>query len=272
MKEILSKQNRLYKEINSLKTKKGRDNSSKFIIEGTKNIQEALKSNFTIDRIIFSKEFISKDENQILVEEINKKTDLREKIYFINDSYFSSLSDTVTPQGILAVIYKTKTHLNIKKNGFYLILENISDPGNLGTIIRTADAANITGIILTNNSVDKYNTKVMRATMGSIFHIDVFEEYDIIDTIKAFNDSGYKVYGAASNTSRYIWEIQLKENICIIIGNETTGLSEGVLERVSERINIPMPGKSESLNASMAAGIFIYEHLRQLTMGIKEDL
>ena len=149
-------------------------------------------------------------------------------------------------------------------NGFYIIADKVNDPGNLGTIIRTADAANVTAVFITKGSVSVYNDKVLRATMGSVFHIPVIEDVDIFEMIQFLKENNIKIYAAHLKGVKTPYELNLKDfSVAFLIGNEANGLDDEVSDCADEFIKIPILGKAESLNASVAASVLMYEVVRQ---------
>ena len=185
--------------------------------------------------------------------------------FIVPDKLFSEISDTENPQGILAVL-KIETHSidEIKlRNNFILVLDSIQDPGNLGTIIRTADAAGVDGVVLSRGCVDLYNPKVLRATMGSIYHVPVYYNEDINNTVKVLKQNGSTVYAAHLDGINNYFDMDMKRKIVIIIGNEANGISEEVVRIADHLVKIPIIGSSESLNAAIAASLIMYEAVRQ---------
>ncbi|MCL1924966.1 MAG: RNA methyltransferase [Defluviitaleaceae bacterium] len=187
----------------------------------------------------------------------------KSKVYIISAANFKKLSNTVTPQGILALceipIYEFP-----KLGDLYLFLDGIRDPGNMGTIIRTAESAGVSAIFLSKNCVNIYNPKVLRSTMGAIFNLPIFS-CDIVSELRKLKD--FKIICTSPNTEKIYYEESLKENIAIVVGNEAAGVSEEVFKEANAIVSIPMAGKSESLNAGVASGIMIYEVLRQRAIG-----
>ena len=143
-----------------------------------------------------------------------------------------------------------------------LVLDAIADPGNLGTILRTADSVNLKQIILSQNCADPYNPKVVRSTMGAIFRLNIIESKNIIETLKEIKKNKYKIVATSLETNESIYTIDLNRK-AIIIGNEANGVSKEVLEIANEKIKIPMLGKTESLNAAVATGVILYEYVRR---------
>ncbi len=251
---ILSKDNKIVKQIKYLHTKKGRDELNLFIVEGIRFVQE-ITDDFICKYYVFSQTFALKNEID----------DFKADHYVVSDNIFKEISDTITPQGILAVVEKksyTLENLSID-NSFFLIAENIQDPGNLGTLIRTADAAGVEAVFLSKNCVDIYNSKVIRSTAGSIFHLPIIENVELESVLSYLKDNGIKIYAAHLKGKKFPYEIDLTGNLAIIIGNEGNGLSQNISERADLFLKIPMIGRAESLNASIASGILLYEVVRQ---------
>jgi TrmH family RNA methyltransferase len=184
----------------------------------------------------------------------------------VAENVFEKLSETKTPQGVLAVVrmqeYKLEKLLMIKKNPLFLVLENLQDPGNLGTILRTAEGAGVDGILMSRDTVDIYNPKVVRSTMGSLFRMPFVYTDDIKQTVEMLKTAGVKVY-AAHLAGEEFYEKDYRTGTAFLIGNEGNGLTEGLTALADEKIRIPMEGKVESLNAAIAATLMAYEVLRQ---------
>jgi TrmH family RNA methyltransferase len=262
MLTITSAQNPIIKEVKLLKERKFRELHKKYFIEGDKFVEEALLYPNEIDYIIISENF----KNIHNISTIQSFSNLhKKKLFIISDKLFVDISDTKTPQGILATMHQRTPPLKelSPSSSFIVILDQTSDPGNLGTIIRTADAAKVDGILISKDSVDIYNPKVLRSTMGSIFHLPIYKYNtfdDVKNLLKAYNFNILTTHLKATK-SIYDWDFKLKT--AIIIGNEANGVSEKILEQSDHLIKIPMPGKAESLNAAVATSVIIYECLRQ---------
>jgi TrmH family RNA methyltransferase len=260
--KITSSQNPLIKEIKSFRSRKNRSKKGLFIIEGSKLFFEALNEEEKIASIFMSEQFLSTGESK----EILAKAAARSiKTYALPDRLFKAISDTESPQGILAVIKARHRNINQlpTEGNLLVILETLQDPGNMGTIIRTADAAGFTGIIVSQGCVDVYNPKVLRSTMGSIFHIPLFFTDNLGETIQILKSKGTKIYAAhLKGTSNY-FQLDMHNDTAIIIGNESKGISAEIAALADELVKIPMIGKAESLNASVAAALLMYESVRQ---------
>lgn len=262
MISIISSQNPLIKEVKSLKSRKDREAKGLFFVEGSRIVEEAANENTDIKYTVISEDYASGDEGRRL-SGILEKSGCRN--YMVPDGLYKQLTDTETPQGILAVIGlgERRTIDDTGSDDLYVILENIRDPGNMGTIMRTADAAGFTGVIVSSGCVDVYNTKVLRATMGSIFHIPVYYCSTAPDAVRLLKSKGIKVYASHLKGSCSLYEADMTVPASIVIGSEAEGVSEETALSADMLIRIPMPGRAESLNASVAAGIMMYEAVRQ---------
>lgn len=242
---ISSKENRIYKELSKLKTKKYRDKLNKFIIEGSKIFND-FKSNLNIDYIIVK-------------ENYNFNIDSNFKKYVLSNELFKNISSQENSQGLIMVCNKKEKDINNIVGDVY-ILDNIQDPGNLGTIIRTLSAFGIKNLILTNNSVDEYSEKVLRASMGAIFNINIYRlDYSsIIDFLvsKCYN----VLITALDENSISIDKMKLQKNNAFIFGNEGNGVSD-LLKNItnSQKVIIPIEKNTESLNIAISLAIFAYE-------------
>lgn len=184
----------------------------------------------------------------------------------VADEVFAKMSDTQSPQGILAVIEQPAYELNqLLTSGkpLFIILENLQDPGNLGTIIRTGEGAGITGVIMSDTTVDIYNPKVIRSTMGSIYRVPFVYEKDLIAVLSQLHNAGVKTYAAHLKGEDYYDGFSFEGPTAFLIGNEGNGLTEEVSKNASSYLKIPMEGKVESLNAGIAASLLMYEAHRQ---------
>ncbi|MEG0773163.1 RNA methyltransferase [Clostridium sp.] len=257
MQHITSKDNNLIKETKKLKDKKYRNEKGLFIIEGFRFVEEALKSNFYIETIFISENIISKFSDYGLENCLKEGT----KVVSLPEGVFRSISSTDSPQGILAVV-KIKSDEVFNNTNNYVLIDKVQDPGNLGTIIRTAHAAGYSGIILTKGTVDLYNEKTLRSTMGSIFNIPIIEDKDLSFT-EELRNNGYKLVCSSLETDYNFYDIDFTQKLIISVGNEGNGISEELYNISDIKVKIPMPGGAESLNVAVAASIMIYEGVRQ---------
>ncbi len=259
MQIITSKDNENIKNIRKLKEKKYRDLNNKYIIEGIRILKEAIEENAKIDTIVICEDY-SKDNSldKKLLYEIAKYNCI-----YVDRKVFSVLTDVQNPQGILAVIEKNSSEENIDYNqDMIVLLDGIQDPGNLGTIIRTIDSVGLNQVIISKETADTYSPKVVRSTMGAIFRVNVIESMDLINTIKTLKKHKFKVHATSLNSEKDIYNIDYNKT-CIVIGNEGNGVTKEVIEASDDSIKIPMLGKTESLNASVATGIILYEYVRK---------
>lgn len=184
----------------------------------------------------------------------------------VSETAFQKIADTVTPQGVLGVAEMPGYHLEElldDSRHAYLLLDEIRDPGNLGTILRTAEGAGMSGIIMSRDTVDLFNPKVVRATMGAIFRVPFCYEEDLAECIGALKSSGIPVYGTMMDGSTLYDAPDYTGPVGVVIGNEANGISRNVAGALTGRIRIPMEGSLESLNASVAAAVLMYEIARQ---------
>ena len=256
---ITSKDNEYVKHIKKLKEKKYREEYKEFIVEGIKMVQEAIEENAEIKSIIICDDCkVQSNIPNELMYEIAKFNCI-----YVAEKVFVTMSDVINPQGIMAIIKKPEnkeTEIDFSKD-IYLLLDNIQDPGNMGTILRTADSLNMTQIIVSKGSSDIYNPKVVRSTMGAIYRIKVVEVESLAKTVKEFKKHKINVYATDLRTDKSIYDVDYKKS-AIVIGNEANGVSEEVLKEATDRIKIPMIGKTESLNAAVATSVILYEAYR----------
>jgi RNA methyltransferase, TrmH family len=238
------------KYYSSLLKKKFRSLESKFITEGKKLVEEGINSNFFCEKIFVSQKYFIN---------VRSKTIFKSKDFeVLNRSELLRLTDTVNPQGILAV-FKIPPAKKIEdiSSGIVVYLENISDPGNLGTIIRICDWFGINTILLSDETVDAYNPKVIRSTMGSIFHVDVIDDVHL-DSLNKLKEMGYKITCADLN-GESIYDFRISDKIVLTFSNETVGPSEELLKNVDYKVTIPKIGKAESLNVASASAVILSE-------------
>lgn len=246
---ITSKDNEIIKNIKKLKEKKYRLDS--YIVEGIKMVKEAISENQEIALIAIREDF--------KIDFDTKNT----KIVIISNKIFNDISDVKTPQGILAVIKKNQNNQIETNSDYILALDSLQDPGNMGTIIRTADSANINQIIINKTTVDPYSPKVIRSTMGAIYRTNIIEVEDLKATLKEMKLKGFQIITTDLKATQSIYDINYNNKTVVVIGNEANGVSQEILQTADKKVIIPMLGKTESLNASIAASIMIYEYVRQ---------
>ena len=261
---ITSNTNEQIKNLIHLKdNSKARKTSGTFIVEEIKMFQEIPKEDFI--KAYASESFYEKRKEEI--SDYFKKNNLKEDVQLVSDSVFKKISDTVTPQGILAVVrQKTYSIEDIiksrnKEKSCIVVLDRIQDPGNLGTIVRTGEAAGITGIIMSSSTADIYNPKVIRSTMGSIYRVPFAIVADLPKAVDILREDGITCFAAHLKGELYN-SGTLTKDCALLIGNEANGLSDEVANKADKLIKIPMAGKVESLNAAIATSILMYEATR----------
>ena len=259
MQLITSKDNEIIKNIKKLKEKKYRDEKKEYIIEGIKLIEEAITENAKIKMIIVCEECLKNEAiEQKLLYQIAKYNCI-----YVNEKVFTSITDVKNPQGMLAVIEMENGEEVINYNDDVIfVLDGIQDPGNLGTILRTIDSAGLSQVIVSKDTVDAYNPKVVRSTMGAIFRVKVIESQDIIRTMKNIKKHKYEILVTSLEATDNIYDIDYTKKM-IVIGNEANGVSNEVMNLADIKVKIPMLGKTESLNAAVATGVILYEYLRR---------
>ena len=259
---ITSKDNSKIKFARSLKQGKNRRKYGKFIIEGFKIVEEAIKSRVKIDSLFYCPKALESSPENINLLEGLKKNRITET-YFISDSLMNSISDTVTSQGIIAIIDDIVPLFEDREDNFtgsiWLLACEIQDPGNLGTIIRTADAAGASGILLSPGTADPTSPKVIRATMGSIFHIKLLRLKDVKSFILSTGKKGVTFASAHIAKGKFYNKVDYKFPLVLIAGNESRGLPSDITALSDIIINIPIYGSAESLNVAVASGIILYE-------------
>ena len=259
MQVITSKDNEFIKHVKKLKEKKYRDQSQEFIIEGIKLVKEAIEEKANIKQIIIcdnceNSGIIPKD----LMYEIAKYN-----CVYVTENILKTMSDVNAPQGIMAIIGRNNKEKDIDYSQDIIVaLDDIQDPGNLGTILRTVDSIGLNQILVSKGTADCYNPKVVRSTMGAIFRIRIIECEDLEQTLKETQKNNFKLIVSSLQTNNSLYDIDFDKKV-IIIGNEANGVEPQIQEMADEKIKIPMLGKTESLNASVATGIILYEYVRQ---------
>ena len=281
MEIISSTKNDKIKNISALlKSKKARDEQGVFVIEGIRIFKDTLKTASEYVKSIFISESILGDNitqkdiislNSTITALFSVSVPDTISVYVVKDSVLDSVSGTVTTQGVIAIvrkpqitldrlldISKTVSSINPQKIRL-LILENIQDPGNLGTMLRTAEAAGMTGIIMSGDCTDIFSPKVVRASMGSIFRMPFVYCNDFISALNEIKVKGITIYAAYLHGGVPYKEIEFDNNYAILIGNEGNGLTDAAVNAASKRVFIPMSGEIESLNAAVAAAILMYK-------------
>lgn len=252
---ITSPNNPLIKEIKSLSKKKDRWIKREYIIEGTKPVKEALHENVEIINIFYSKRLFEREEGKKLFNDLKGNN-----IIELEDGLFKSISNMEKSQGVFVVAkFKDLKLEDIMNNKPYIYLDEIQDPGNMGTIIRSSDAFDMGGVIIGKGCVDPFNPKVVRASMSSIFRVDLIFEEDNKQTFNTFKKWGRRIIVTSLENSKDINKFSFKNDDIVVIGNEGKGVKADIIRIADEIIKIPMRGLAESLNAGVASSIIMYE-------------
>ncbi|HFU4204365.1 TPA: TrmH family RNA methyltransferase [Streptococcus suis] len=246
MEIIRSKSNNLVKQIKKLQQKKYR--TSSYLIEGWHLLEEAVKAGVSIEHLL-------------VVEEYVDRVSQLEKVTVVSPEIMQDLADSKSPQGVVAQLALPSQELPDQLKGKFLVLEDVQDPGNVGTIIRTADAAGFDGVFLTDKSADIYNMKVLRSMQGSHFHLPIYRLpiEDILSTLK--NNQVEILATTLSSQSVDYREVLPEASFALVMGNEGQGISDFVSAEADQLVHITMPGQAESLNVAIAAGILVFSFI-----------
>lgn len=251
MKIIESNKNDWIKQIKKLEKKKYRDLENRYLIEGEHLVEEALTNNADLEFLLITEK--SKSDYLDLISLVSE-----EKLVQVTEDIIKHLSSVPSPQPIMAIVKKETETKKETATDHLLLLDNVQDPGNVGTMIRTADAAGFNGVVLGEGSADIYSTKVLRSMQGSNFHINLREE-NLVETIKELKEQGYEIYATELNEEAISFkEINKLGKIAIIMGNEGQGVNKELIELADKAVFIPMLGRAESLNVAVAAGIVMF--------------
>lgn len=294
MELITSVNNQRVKEVANLKQKKYRTESGTFFAEGLRAVQEAVQYADVTE--LFYTEAEAGRLDEVLKAAGNVPADTKEKsgnmnnvnhnnagtakkrndaangirMYQVDEKVMAKLSDTKAPQGVLAVIRTPEQNLRQLRPGTasdnnapVIILDRVQDPGNLGTIIRTADAVGALGLILLEGCVDAYSPKVVRASMGSLFHLPVVQDVTAEEALTWCYRNGYEPAATALKNAQNVYKADISKKMAFLFGNEANGVAEELQAAAETRLFIPMAGLAESMNVAMAAGIILFEGLRQ---------
>lgn len=265
MQVISSKDNEIIKHIKKLKDKKYRDLNNEYIIEGIKLIQEAINENALIKQIVICDDC---EKTSSIPKELMYEIAKQECIY-VTSKLFETLTDVTNPQGILAVVEKNNIISQIQESqkidysqDIIVALDNIQDPGNLGTILRTVDSVGLNQILVSKGTADCYNPKVVRSSMGAIFRVKIIECENLKYTLEEMQKNDFEIVVTSLQTKNSIYDVKYNKKV-IVIGNEANGVEKEIQQIADKKVKIPMLGRTESLNASVATGIMLYEYVRQ---------
>lgn len=259
MPEIISSStNNRIKELQKLYRKKYRKELGRFVLEGYRLIEESIKGGAEVVHIFMTPDFFNGTEGKVICELLIELT----KISLVEEKILAEVTDTVNPQGVVAVVEEPGYKINevLEDSKLLLVLDRIQDPGNMGTIIRTAVAAGVDGIIVLKGSVDIFNLKVLRSTMGAIFKIPIVTGIDLEMLFELCNDlKGEFALISADLSGKPYNHLNYPERVMLVIGNEANGISTDILNISTLKVTIPIIGEIDSLNAGVAAGILMYK-------------
>lgn len=265
MRELTSVVNPVVKTAADLKQKKYRAEQNAFLAEGLRSVEEAVNCGHV--RQIFVLSGVAMTKRQKAIIEMAAAAGV--ELYAVTEQVMKKIADTETPQAMTAVVTRPESSLEDLKaaGGNLLVLDRISDPGNLGTMIRTADAAGFNGVVLLSGCADAFAPKVVRSTMGSLLHLPVVENVEADVFLKWAQTNGYELLVTYLEDADNLYQTDMSGRLALVIGNEATGVTKELLRAVSKKVYIPMEGKAESLNAAVAAGVVMFECLRQRLAG-----
>ena len=258
MKEITSKDNKLIKYIAKLQTSaKFRREEKRFVAEGLRVCLEAALSGASVEYLLVTENALNKHG-----EELKTLMDCSNDVYLTSDKAMIAASDTQTPQGVICIIKTLDNNIDLDTiNNKYILAENVQDPSNLGTILRTADALGLSGVIMTRDCCDIYSPKVCRGAMGALYRVPFMIVESAPEFICEFNKTGTS-YAAVVRNAEPVTACNFEGNCLIAIGNEGNGLTDACASACTKRITIPMNSHAESLNAAIAAGILMWEMIK----------
>lgn len=247
-----------------LNRRKFREIEQRFVIEGITFVDEALRSGSLVDCLVYTEKMLQHQKGRALLDHVREQG---VPAFLVDERQYGDLSDTETPQGVLAVVQKPvwrESELLQQLAGLFLALDGLQDPGNLGTILRTGDGAGVNGVWLGQGTVDLYNPKVLRATMGSIFRLPAFTGVDLPLLLREVKAAGTQVVAAVPHAGQSYFQADLRhQRLLLLIGNEAHGINSDLIALADQLVSVPLRPEVESLNAAVAAALLIYEVRRQ---------
>lgn len=260
--EITSMQNPMLKEYNKLKKNSNyRQKCCKIALEGPNLLHEAIKTGLVPEVVFFTREYYNSENGSFLY---TLPGSVKQAV--LPRELFAKIADTENPQAVAAIVHynpEEKASKISDISGLILILNRLQDPGNMGSIIRTAAAAGVDIVYYTRGCVDPFNPKAIRSTAGSIFHLPVLPIHDSVELIQSLKKNNVKVIAAAVSGSKSIWDADFGDRTALIIGNEAAGIDENLFEEVDYKVTIPLEPPVESLNAAAATAVIIFEVIRR---------
>lgn len=268
---LVGQHNQRIKRLRRLSNRHYREREKRFLVEGVRFVEEALSSTWAVETLVYCPSILSNRRGEALPEVAKAKGI---PVLEVEEALFKELAGTQTPQGVLAEIRQRPTTLEdlvtgelgdlaAGKPALLVVVDGVQDPGNLGTIVRSADAAGAGGVAILKGAADIYNPKALRATMGSIFHVPVTQGLSAAGMIAYLKMHKIKTVAGDPRAQKVLYECDLTIPSAIVAGSEAAGVGDDILDLVDERVRIPMPGRAESLNVAISAAIILYEVLRQ---------
>ena len=257
--EITGLQNPVVKAAAELKQKKYRQQQGLFLAEGLRTVEEAVRYG-AVQSIFYTA--IEDERTRAVLEEAAAK---QVKLICVSEAVLKKIADTETPQGVIAVCEMGKFSVEdlLATGQMLLVLDRVGDPGNIGTMLRTADAAGLGGLVLLKGSADICAPKTVRASMGSLFHLPVVSGVSEAELVSSARKAGYELLVTCLDGADNLYKADLRGRLAFVMGNEANGVTDSLLEAADKRVFIPMQGRAESLNVAMAAGVVMFEALRQ---------
>lgn len=256
---LSSLQNPLIKQIRKLRQAKQRRSQQLFLLEGTHLLEAACLANWPLDTVCYTPAWAQKQPN--LVAQLHQQGT---RIEQVSPEVLQAIATTVQPDGVVATAVSRRSHLaSLTFTHLGLVLETLQDPGNLGSLIRTAAAASAEGLLLSADSVDFENPKVLRASAGQWFRLPMAVSQDLVPEVLAYRQQGFQIVATLPTAAQTYWELDLQIPTLILLGNEGAGLSPGLAELADQTVSIPLAGGVESLNVAIAAALLLYEAQRQ---------
>ena len=261
---ITSKSNPTVREIRLLKQAKYRQACGEYFIEGVRLVEEALRQAVPVLKLAYSPRLERTERGAEVLSSARKKIPGAEWLY-LSDEVMATLCDTQTHQGILAVLKKEERGFEElgQKKAMIVLLHELQDPGNLGTIFRLADAGGSGGLILSRGTIDPYSPKVVRASMGSLWRVPFLKDQDLGECLNRLRSRGYRILATAVRGAPSLWEVDFSRPAAVLFGQEGAGLPQDLMKAADGLFTIPMTPQVDSLNVAMAAGLVIYEAFRQ---------
>lgn len=260
---ISSRQNNIVKYVRGLREKRNRDKEGCFLVEGVKSVKEAVSAGETIRKLLITE----RGEKHFQLNDITTNLSKEVQIVRVTDEVMEFMSEIESPQGIIALVSKsqiTLKELTVTQSSGFVVIDGVQDPGNVGTIIRSADAFGFGAVILTKGCADIFNSKTLRSTMGSVFHLPVIQDVTTEDLINFLKENSFFIAATTlEESSRFLPDVEFLRPLALVFGNEGKGVSKEISSSADVLVKVPMFGSAESLNVAVTSGIVLYEASRR---------